>query len=216
MQISNLARPAGTPAAIVIVLPNRTRTGGLCFRQAQTGQRSSFTSSCSTEEPPRPTAVLNLTKSNACSLHFEKKTLKFSSIHRSDVVLGLLEGALGLLIVGEERLIIFISLLLACSVWVSVCVHAGDVANISLSGNGNEALDKAIRMASRMGIKFTAGNHGVSATERSPARANGRSIYTMCANVETDDLAWFSNSGTPPIDFCAPGVGIKSTYKDGL
>jgi subtilisin family serine protease len=102
--------------------------------------------------------------------------------------------------------------------WIADNGKPGDVANISLSGNGNEALDKAIRMAARLGIQFTlsAGNHGGSAKERSPARANGRDIYTICASTETDDLAWFSNTGTPPIDFCAPGVGIKSTYKDGM
>jgi subtilisin family serine protease len=30
-----------------------------------------------------------------------------------------------------------------------------------------------------------------------------------------DNWAGFSNYGNPPIDYCAPGVSIKSTWKSG-
>jgi len=30
-----------------------------------------------------------------------------------------------------------------------------------------------------------------------------------------DNWASFSNFGNPPVDYCAPGVSIKSTWKDG-
>jgi len=32
---------------------------------------------------------------------------------------------------------------------------------------------------------------------------------------DTDTWASFSNYGNPPIEYCAPGVDIKSTWKDG-
>jgi subtilisin family serine protease len=93
----------------------------------------------------------------------------------------------------------------------------GDVANISLSGNGNEALDKAIKRAAKLGIRFTvsAGNGSKSAITQSPARVNHRNVKTICASDKKDQLAWFSNTGAPPIDWCAPGTEIYSTYKDG-
>ena len=31
----------------------------------------------------------------------------------------------------------------------------------------------------------------------------------------SDEFAYFSNYGNPPIDYCEPGVSIYSTYKDG-
>jgi subtilisin family serine protease len=31
----------------------------------------------------------------------------------------------------------------------------------------------------------------------------------------SDSWASFSNYGNPPVDFCAPGVSIKSTWKGG-
>ena len=30
-----------------------------------------------------------------------------------------------------------------------------------------------------------------------------------------DDWAYFSNYGNPPVDYCAPGVAIFSTWKSG-
>ena len=30
-----------------------------------------------------------------------------------------------------------------------------------------------------------------------------------------DNWASFSNFGNPPVDYCAPGVAVKSTWKDG-
>jgi hypothetical protein len=31
----------------------------------------------------------------------------------------------------------------------------------------------------------------------------------------SDNFASFSNYGNPPVDYCAPGVSIESTWKDG-
>lgn len=94
---------------------------------------------------------------------------------------------------------------------------AGDVANLSLGGPVSQALDDAVIAASNKGIWFAlaAGNSREDANLSSPARANGPYIVTISAMDINDNWASFSNFGNPPIDFCAPGVAVKSTWKDG-
>jgi hypothetical protein len=101
--------------------------------------------------------------------------------------------------------------------YVAANGKAGDVANMSLGGPVSQALDDAVIAAASKGIFFAlaAGNDGVDASNTSPARANGANIYTVSAMNSTDTFASFSNFGNPPVDFCAPGVNIKSTWKDG-
>ena len=93
----------------------------------------------------------------------------------------------------------------------------GDVANMSLGGSASQALDDAVVDASAHGIKFcvAAGNSRADANNFSPARANGPNIYTISAMSEGDVWASFSNFGNPPIDYCAPGVAVLSTWKNG-
>ncbi len=93
----------------------------------------------------------------------------------------------------------------------------GDVANMSLGGPVSQALDDAVVAAAGNGVKFAlaAGNESDNANNHSPARANGNNIYTVSAMDSNDRFASFSNYGNPPIDYCAPGVAIKSTWKDG-
>lgn len=95
--------------------------------------------------------------------------------------------------------------------------NVGDVANMSLGGGVSQALDDAVVAAAAKGIKFVlaAGNESRSATLSSPARANGVNVYTISAMNNTDSFASFSNFGNPPIDFCAPGVSILSTWIGG-
>ena len=94
---------------------------------------------------------------------------------------------------------------------------AGDVANMSLGGGASDALDAAVVEASNNGIYFSiaAGNDGEDSNNHSPARANGDYIVTISAMDSNDFFASWSNWGNPPVDYCAPGVGIKSTWKDG-
>jgi len=93
----------------------------------------------------------------------------------------------------------------------------GDVANLSLGGPVSQALDDAILAASNKGIKFAlaAGNESSDANNSSPARVNGNNIVTISAMDINDRWASFSNYGNPPIDFAAPGVAVKSTWKSG-
>lgn len=93
---------------------------------------------------------------------------------------------------------------------------AGDVANMSLGGPVSQALDDAV-LAASANIKFAlaAGNDGVDANNSSPARVNGPNIVTISAMNSTDTWASFSNWGNPPVDYAAPGVSVKSTWKSG-
>lgn len=93
---------------------------------------------------------------------------------------------------------------------------SGDVANLSLGGPVSQALDDAI-IAASVDVKFilAAGNESNDANNSSPARVNGKNIYTISAMDSNDRWASFSNYGNPPVDFAAPGVAVKSTWKGG-
>jgi subtilisin family serine protease len=101
--------------------------------------------------------------------------------------------------------------------WVGANGKAGDVANMSLGGPVSQALDDAVVAASSNGVKFAlaAGNESSDANNSSPARANGPNIVTISAMDVNDNWASFSNYGNPPVDYAAPGVAVKSTWKDG-
>ncbi len=101
--------------------------------------------------------------------------------------------------------------------YVKANASVGDAANMSLGGGVSTALDNAVISAAAAGIKFAlaAGNSSADANTSSPARANGPNIYTVSAHNSSDVFASFSNFGNPPIEFCAPGVSISSTWKGG-
>lgn len=101
--------------------------------------------------------------------------------------------------------------------YVAATASTGDVANMSLGGGVSTALDAAVISAASKGIKFTlaAGNESDDADNHSPARANHANIYTVSAMSSSGAFASFSNYGNPPVDFAAPGVSIRSTYKGG-
>jgi len=99
---------------------------------------------------------------------------------------------------------------------VAANASPGDVANMSLGGGAYTPLDDAVKAAAATGIIFAlaAGNESTDANSSSPARANGANIYTISAMDINDNFASFSNYGSP-VDYCAPGVAINSTWKDG-
>lgn len=100
------------------------------------------------------------------------------------------------------------------------------VANMSLTTPPSAALDLAVRRASRLGIRFAiaAGNEAKPARNFSPARVNGRNIFTVSASCGPvmpecaggkDYLTSFSDFGTPPVDYAAPGDQVLSTWLNG-
>ena len=101
--------------------------------------------------------------------------------------------------------------------YVAANAKSGDVANMSLGGGVSTALDNAVLSAAGKGVKFAiaAGNSSADANTSSPARVNHANVFTVSAHNSSDVFASFSNFGNPPIDYCAPGVSIPSTWKDG-
>jgi subtilisin family serine protease len=93
----------------------------------------------------------------------------------------------------------------------------GDVANMSLGGSFSQSVNDAVIAAAQAGIKIAlaAGNESTDAATKSPASANHANIYTISAMASGDLWASYSNYGNPPVDYCAPGSAIYSTYKGG-
>lgn len=92
---------------------------------------------------------------------------------------------------------------------------SGDVVNMSLGGSTSTSLDNAVSSCASYGlyISIAAGNSSANANNFSPARVNGTGIYTVSAHNSSGYFASFSNFGNPPIDYCAPGVSVYSTYR---
>ena len=100
-------------------------------------------------------------------------------------------------------------------------VFTGDVINMSIGstviGADKLFLEFCIFTISFQGayVVMAAGNDGIHANNQSPARLNGNRIFTISAADEKLNLASYSNYGTGPVDFAAPGSNIYSTYKFG-
>ena len=85
---------------------------------------------------------------------------------------------------------------------------------MSLGGGFSSALNNAVQNASSAcPFALAAGNESTDAGTRSPASANGPNIYTVSSMAQGDNWSSFSNYGNPPVDYCAPGSGVLSTYK---
>jgi aqualysin 1 len=101
--------------------------------------------------------------------------------------------------------------------WVTANATKPAIANMSLGGGANNAVDDAVRRSAASGIFYSlaAGNDGANACNQSPARAgttNG--ILTVAATDSSDAEASWSNYGSC-VDLWAPGVSILSTWKGG-
>ncbi|WP_200977266.1 S8 family serine peptidase [Echinicola sp. 20G] len=94
----------------------------------------------------------------------------------------------------------------------------GDVVNLSITAPTSPTLDNAVLETSKKGIYFvlSAGNENIPAQYVSPSRVNGDYIFTVSAMDSEDNFTAFSNYGNPPVDWCAPGQTIYSTWKGGL
>ncbi|KAJ4295282.1 hypothetical protein N0V90_007293 [Kalmusia sp. IMI 367209] len=90
----------------------------------------------------------------------------------------------------------------------------GSVANMSLGGGKNQAVNDAVAAAVASGVFFAiaAGNNNGNAANYSPA--SEPTAFTVAASDINDAKASFSNYGAL-VDLWAPGVSVLSTWNDG-
>ncbi|WP_405115146.1 S8 family serine peptidase [Micromonospora sp. NBC_01405] len=98
--------------------------------------------------------------------------------------------------------------------WVTNNAQKPAVANMSLGGGADVALDDALAASIASGVSYTvaAGNEADDACSYSPARAEA--AITVGATDRVDMMAAFSNYGSC-LDTFAPGVGITSAWIGG-
>ena len=96
--------------------------------------------------------------------------------------------------------------------WVTQNAQRPAVANMSLGGDNDPALDRAVARSIASGVTYTvaAGNDSVNASQQSPADVP--SAITVGATDFLDQRASFSNYGTL-VDLFAPGVAITSASR---
>ncbi|MFH8607996.1 S8 family peptidase [Streptomyces sp. NPDC018029] len=95
--------------------------------------------------------------------------------------------------------------------WVTKNAVKPAVANMSLGGGADSALDTAVRNSIASGITYAvaAGNESTDASTKSPARV--AEAITVGATTSTDARASYSNYGSI-LDIFAPGSSITSTW----
>ncbi|MGW1974038.1 S8 family serine peptidase [Streptomyces sp. NPDC001889] len=95
--------------------------------------------------------------------------------------------------------------------WVTKNRKGPSVANMSLGGGADVALDTAVRKAIASGVAFgvAAGNESSDASRVSPARVP--EAITVASTTRTDAQSSFSNFGRA-VDLYAPGSDITSAW----
>ncbi|MFC4466916.1 S8 family peptidase [Streptomyces xiangluensis] len=98
--------------------------------------------------------------------------------------------------------------------WVTANHEGPSVANMSLGGGVDEALDAAVQKAIASGVTFAvaAGNESADASQGSPARVP--EAITVASSTEDDQQSDFSNFGSS-VDLYAPGSEITSAWNTG-
>ncbi|OKK04616.1 serine protease [Streptomyces sp. CB03234] len=97
--------------------------------------------------------------------------------------------------------------------WVTKNHQGPSVANMSLGGGADPALDEAVRKAIASGVTFgvAAGNESTDAGQGSPARV--QEAITVASSTKDDQQSGFSNYGSV-VDIYAPGSDITSAWND--
>ncbi|MET9296024.1 S8 family peptidase [Streptomyces sp. NPDC003077] len=98
--------------------------------------------------------------------------------------------------------------------WVTRNHSGPSVANMSLGGGADSALDAAVQKSIDSGVTYAvaAGNSGANAQNYSPARVPA--AITVGSTTNTDARSSFSNWGSR-VDLFAPGSNIKSAWNTG-
>ncbi|MFI5659092.1 S8 family serine peptidase [Streptomyces sp. NPDC051684] len=98
--------------------------------------------------------------------------------------------------------------------WVTKNHQGPSVANMSLGGGVDEALDAAVKKSIDSGVTYAvaAGNESADASQSSPARVP--EAITVASSTEDDEQSDFSNFGSV-VDIYAPGSDITSDWNTG-
>ncbi|MFE0190396.1 S8 family peptidase [Streptomyces sp. NPDC058989] len=98
--------------------------------------------------------------------------------------------------------------------WVTRNHSGPSVANVSLGGGPDAALDTAVQNSIKSGVTYAvaAGNSGANAQGYSPARVP--EAITVGSTTSTDARSSFSNYGSR-VDIFAPGSSITSAWNTG-
>ncbi|MEV6307058.1 S8 family peptidase [Streptomyces sp. NPDC051840] len=98
--------------------------------------------------------------------------------------------------------------------WVTANHQGPSVANMSLGGSADPALDAAVQKAIASGVTFAvaAGNESTDAGEGSPSRVP--EAITVASSTKDDKQSSFSNYGAV-VDIYAPGSDITSAWNSG-
>lgn len=97
--------------------------------------------------------------------------------------------------------------------WVTQHHSGPSVANMSLGGGADEALDEAVRRSIAAGVTYAvaAGNESTDAGQGSPSRVP--EAVTVASSTSDDSQSSFSNFGSV-VDLYAPGSDITSAWND--
>ncbi|SDL78189.1 S8 family peptidase [Streptomyces wuyuanensis] len=97
--------------------------------------------------------------------------------------------------------------------WVTKNHQGPSVANMSLGGGADPALDEAVQKAIAAGVTFgvAAGNESSDAGQGSPSRV--KEAITVASSTKDDKQSDFSNFGSV-VDIYAPGSDITSAWND--
>ncbi|RFU83360.1 S8 family peptidase [Streptomyces triticagri] len=98
--------------------------------------------------------------------------------------------------------------------WVTENHEGPSVANMSLGGGADEALDAAVQKSIAAGVTYgvAAGNESSDASQSSPARVP--EAITVASSTDADEQSDFSNYGEI-VDIYAPGSDITSAWNTG-
>ncbi|MET8471365.1 S8 family serine peptidase [Streptomyces sp. NPDC006422] len=98
--------------------------------------------------------------------------------------------------------------------WVTENHQGPSVANMSLGGGVDEALDAAVKKSIDSGVTYAvaAGNESTDASQSSPARVP--EAITVASSTKDDEQSDFSNYGSV-VDIYAPGSDITSDWNTG-
>jgi hypothetical protein len=107
--------------------------------------------------------------------------------------------------------------LLSALDYAAARARASDAAVIGIGAPASDLLNAAILFLAERGVRvvLAAGDDGRRVDSHSRAQVDHPNVYVASAVDSKDFMAPFSNFGSPPVDYAAPGYGAISTGPGG-